>query len=225
MTDIVSKEMFSYLNDLSNNNNREWFIENKDRYELVRKGALAFFNKVLENLIKHDEMEKLKFFRIYRDVRFSKNKTPYKTHFGCQFIRYGKALRGGYYVHLEPNKSFIGCGFWAPEKEDLLRIRKEIEFDGEHFMEVIKDSNIKKYWGEIYEGESLKVAPKGFDKKHPYIKLLRKKQFVFVRNFSDEKVFREDFVKQIAISFQAMRPFLDLMSTTLTTDLNGESIL
>lgn len=225
MSNQISKSLFSFIGELSENNNREWFLENKSYYEKERKKALSFFNEVLTGLNKHDELEKLKFFRIYRDVRFSKNKTPYKTHFGCQFIRFGKERRGGYYVHLEPGNSFLGCGFWAPEKEDLFRIRKEIEFDGDHFYSIISNPEITKHWGELYQGNSLKVAPKGFDKRHKHIVYLRKKQFVFVKNLKDEEVLSPNILNTINTAFKTMRPFLDYMSMTLTTDLNGESVL
>jgi uncharacterized protein (TIGR02453 family) len=134
-------------------------------------------------------------------------------------------LRGGYYLHLEPdNKSFLGVGFWDPNAEDLLRIRKELEMDAEEFKAVINQTEIKKVWGNI-EGESLKTAPRDFDKNHPDIELIRMKQFIFTKYFSDDEVFQDDFLEQVDNSFKAIRPFFDLMSDVLTTNLNGEPLI
>ena len=172
----------------------------------------------------HDEIEKMKMFRIYRDVRFSKDKTPYKTHLAASFSRLGAHLRGGYYVHIKPGESFLATGFWEPNKEDLFRIRKELEMDASDFRKIINEPSLKQSWGDI-EGDEVKTAPKGFDKEHPDIDLIKKKQFIFVRNFSDKEVLSDSFITQVDESFKAIRPYFDLMSDILTTNLNGESIL
>ena len=163
-------------------------------------------------------------FRIYRDVRFSKDKTPYKTHFAGSFSRLGAHLRGGYYVHIKPGGSFIATGFWNPNKEDLFRIRKELEMDASEFRKIITEKTFKKVWGEL-EGDEVKTAPKGFDKEHSDIDLIKKKQFIFIRNFSDKDVLSNAFIETLDESFKAIRPYFDLMSDILTTNLNGESIL
>ena len=163
-------------------------------------------------------------FRIYRDVRFSKNKTPYKTHFSGYCSRLGKALRGSYYVHIEPGASFLGVGFWDPNKDDLLRIRKEIEMDASDFYDFLKKPSFKKTWGTFY-GPTLKTAPRGFEKDHPDIELLRRKNFTFVHPLSDEEIHSRDFVENAVKAFENARPSLDLMSNILTTDSNGESII
>ena len=163
-------------------------------------------------------------FRIYRDVRFSKDKTPYKTHFAGSFSRLGARLRGGYYLHLKPGGSFIATGFWAPNKEDLFRIRKELEMDASEFRKVINEKSFTSVWGKI-QGDGVKTAPKGFDKEHPDIDLIKLKQFIFVRNFSDKEVLSNNFIHEVNKSFKAIRPYFDLMSDILTTNLNGESLL
>ena len=163
-------------------------------------------------------------FRIYRDVRFSKDKTPYKSHLAGSFTRAGAKLRGGYYVHIKSGDSFIATGFWEPNKEDLFRIRKELELDAEEFRSVINAPKFKKIWGEI-QGDELKTAPKGFDKEHQDIDLIKMKQFIFIRKFTDKEVLSADFADKIDESFKAIRPYFDLMSDILTTDLNGESLL
>jgi uncharacterized protein (TIGR02453 family) len=221
---IITKEVFHFLKDLEKNNTREWFAENKSRFKNLESDVKAFFASVMENLKQHDEIEKMKMFRIYRDVRFSKDKSPYKSHLAGSFTRAGARLRGGYYLHLKPGDSFMATGFWEPNKEDLLRIRKELELDAEDFKKVINDKKFKKYWGDLV-GDEVKTAPKGFNKEHPNIDLIKKKQYIFVRKFSDKEVLSKDFAKLVDESFKAIRPYFDLMGDILTTNLNGESLL
>jgi uncharacterized protein (TIGR02453 family) len=220
----VSQELFKFLSDLSENNNREWFADHKSEFDQLKNDSKQFFESIEEGLNKHDDIEKLKIFRIYRDVRFSKDKTPYKTNFGASFTRRGAHLRGGYYIHLQPNESFLSTGFCAPNKEDLFRIRKEIELDAQELRDILEQEDLKNIWGPI-SGEALKTAPKGFDKTHPDIDLIRMKQFVFVKKFTDKAVLSSEFTHQIDEAFKAIRPYFDFMSDILTTNLNGESIL
>ena len=221
---VINKEAFAFLKNLAANNNRDWFNEHKDQYKLLETEVKGFYQQLMEKMNLHDEIERLKMFRIYRDVRFSKDKTPFKTHFAGSFSRAGNRLRGGYYVRLKPGETFIATGFWDPNKEDLLRIRKELEMDATAFRKVIEEPAFRKTWGTI-TGEELKTAPKGFEKDHPDIDLIRKKQFIFVRNFTDAEVFKPDFLNEINESFKRIRPYFDLMSDILTTNLNGESLL
>ena len=220
----VSKEVFNFLSDLKKNNNKEWFEEHKPEFKRHQSEVKTFLEAAKDNLNHHDEIEKTKMFRIYRDVRFSKDKTPYKSHFAGFFSRLGAHLRGGYYIHIKPGESFLGVGFFAPNKEDLFRIRKELEMEAGEFREVINQEELKSIWGEL-RGDEVKTAPKGFDKEHPDIDLIRKKQFMFVRNFSDKEVLSPSFLDEVDKSYKAIRPYFDLMSDILTTNLNGESIL
>lgn len=184
----------------------------------------AFFTSVMEGMKSFDDIEAMKMFRIYRDVRFSKDKSPYKTNFGASFSRSGAHLRGGYYIHIQPGHSFIGTGFWDPEKADLLRIRKELEMDAEEFRSVLGQTRLRQAWGEI-QGDALKTAPMGFDRDHPDIDLIKMKQYLFMKRYSDSEVISDGFFDSVLDAFAAIRPFFDLMSSVLTTDLNGESIL
>ena len=220
----ITKSTFQFLNSLKKNNNREWFAEHKTEFTIESENVKNFFNYILEKLKSHDEIERLKVFRIYRDVRFSKNKTPYKSNFSASFTRAGNHRRGGYYLQIEPGNSFIATGFWNPEKEDLLRIRKEWEIDTTELVAIVENDTFKKVWGQL-EGEALKTAPKGFDKEDPNIEYIRKKQFIFIRKFSDNEVLSNDFAAQIDESFKLIKPYFDLMSNILTTNLNGESLL
>ncbi len=218
------KKAFEFLKKLNENNNREWFAENKPEFDLIVKENKIFFNQLYSEFQKLDSLEGIHIFRIYKDVRFSKDKTPYKTNFGVSFSRTKPMLRGGYYIHLEPNNSFVGGGFWAPNNEDLFRIRKEFEMDSSEIEKIISDKTFVKYFGKLEGEDGVKTAPKGFDKNNPAIDLIRKKQYVVMRKFSDKEVFSADFPKEIIATFLAMRPFFDYMSEVLTTDLNGEPL-
>lgn len=216
------KKAFEFLRQVRENNNREWFAQNKATYDEIVKENKVFFNQVYSELQKHDSLEGIHIFRIYKDVRFSKDKLPYKTNFGASFSRTKPLLRGGYYVHLEPDNSFVGGGFWSPNNEDLFRIRKEFEMDTTEIQKITSDKTFVNYFGELRGEDGVKTAPKGFDKNHPAIDLIKKKQYVVMRKFSDKEVFSADFQKEIIATFLAMRPLFDYMSEVLTTDLNGE---
>ena len=220
------KSTFKYLQELQLNNNRDWFADEKETYLKAQQNAKNIFAAIHLKLQKHDEIEKSKMMRIYRDVRFSKDKTPYKVHFANSYARLGKNLRGGYFLRIRPGASFLAGGFWEPSKEDLFRIRKEIELDASEIKEVLKDKNYKKYFGGKFESFSeLKTAPRGFDKEHPDIELLRKKGFIASRGFTDEEVLSSNFSEEVDKSFKALRPFFNLFSDILTTNLNGETIV
>lgn len=220
----IKKETLEFLKNLKDNNNREWFTEHKPKYDLAKENAKTFANELVVEMQKHDHIEGVKVFRIYRDVRFSKDKTPYKTNIGCGFTRATEALRGGCYLNIEPGNTFVGGGFWNPNAQDLKRIRNEFLFNSAPFRSIISSKKFKDYFGSL-EGDELKTAPKGFDKEHPDIDLIRKKQFLIARRFSDKEVISTDFLEECNETFKAMRPFFDFMSETLTTNENGESIL
>ncbi len=225
MAITVPNNIFTFLKKLEKNNNREWFNDHKKEFKAIESELKTFNGALLSFLNEHDDVEKMQMFRIYRDVRFSKNKLPYKTHFGCAFHRTKPKLRGGYYVHLGPNgQSFLGVGFWDPNKDDLFRIRKEFETEDDEFRQIINDPKLKNIWGAL-KGDELKTAPKGFDKDHKAIDLIRKKQFVFTKQLSDEEVLNTNFIEKIDQSFRAIRPYFDYMSEVLTTNLNGEPII
>jgi len=219
------KSSLQYLIALKKNNNRDWFADTKPTFKKAQDNAKAMYASIREGLENHDEIDKFKLFRIYRDVRFSKDKTPYKAHFAGSYARLGKELRGGYYLRIRPGESFLAGGFWEPNKEDLLRIRKEIEQDASEIHAILKDDNYMKYFGGKFEGAELKSAPRGFDKGHKDIDLLRKKGFIAVRNFSDAEVLAPNFLEEVTESFKALRPFFNLFSDVLTTNLNGESLI
>ena len=221
---MIDSEVFKFLNDIKSNNNREWFNTNKQIYKRSLEEIQNFTIDLVELMNSHDRIENYKIFRIYRDIRFSKNKTPYKTNFGISLVREKPQLRGGYYLHIKPSDSFSAIGFWKPEKSDLLRIRKEIELDGKEFNDVISSKLITRKWGDLI-GDSLKTCPRGFSRDHQYISLLRRKSFLFKKNYTDQEVTSEDFIEKLNEDFLVSRSFLDYMSNILTTDLNGISLI
>ncbi len=200
----------------------------------------AFAKTLYDALAETDELEPKRShtMRIYRDTRFSKDKTPYKRHWGGGMDRLGRERRGGYYWHVEPGgiknfadmlvegECFVGGGFWSPEKDDLARIREELAVDHDAFRKLLAAEPIASVFGaELYPSDVLKSAPKGYDKAHPAIDLLRHKNFVLIRTFSKQEVADENFSGEVLRTFVAMRPFLDYMSHVLSTDANGESVL
>tara|TARA_B110000902_G_scaffold120139_1_gene140886 strand:- start:1466 stop:2140 length:675 start_codon:yes stop_codon:yes gene_type:complete len=220
------KSTFKYLQDLQKNNNRDWFADHKETYLIAQQNAKEVFAEINANLQRHDEIEKSKMMRIYRDVRFSKDKTPYKAHFANSFSRLGKELRASYFLRIRPGESFLAGGFWEPNKEDLFRIRKEIELDASEIKSILKHKKYKKHFGGEFKSFSeLKTAPRGFDKEHPDVDLLRKKGFIASKNFTDEEVLSPNFIEEVDKSFLALRPFFNLFSDILSTNLNGESII
>ncbi|MFM2392448.1 MAG: hypothetical protein RLZZ546_425 [Bacteroidota bacterium] len=221
----LDSAILDFLTGIDKNNNKVWFTKNKPFHDEAYKKFKEFCTDLIASgLRKRDDIEDVKVFRIYRDVRFSKDKTPYKNNFGAGFTRAGKRLRGGYYLHIEPNNSFVGGGFWDPNPQDLKRIRDEFSFDPHTIMKIQKEKNFKKYFGEI-KGDGVKTCPRGYDINLPCIELIKKKQFVVMRPFTNEELLKKNFSEEVVKTFEAMRPFFNFMSDVLTTDLNGESIL
>lgn len=220
----ITKEALYFLDKLKKNNDRDWFTEHKTEFKQHESDVKDFYALIMDDLKVHDQIEKMKMFRIYRDVRFSKDKTPYKVHFAGSFHRLGAQNRGGYYIRIKPGETFLAAGFWGPEKEDLFRIRKEFEVDASEFRDIIHEKSFKKIWGEL-EGDALKTAPKEFDKGHENIDLIRQKQFIFRRNFTDREVLSPTFIDEIDKSYKAIRPYFDFMGDVLNTNLNGELVL
>lgn len=224
----ISNVTFDFLKDLKNNNNREWFAEYKDRYQASHDEMLTLSSNLLSKVGEFDQLEKVGpkkvLYRIYRDVRFSKNKDPYKTNRSGYFARLGAQRRGSYYFSISPRASMIGGGFYQPNTEDLNHIRQQIDLDSSPLRNAIENKDFKKYFGEM-QGEQLKSKPRGFEIDHPDIDLLRYKSFYFMKEFSDKEVMLADFEQKASEGFQKLKPFLEAMTEYLTTDLNGSPIV
>jgi len=223
----IHQSGFDFLNALRNNNEREWFNSNKNTFETEQANIEAFAGQLLAGLNKNDVIEtpsgKKSLYRIYRDIRFSKDITPYKTHWSGSFKRATKYRRGGYYFHIEQGNSFVAGGFWGPSKDDLKLIRDNIAFDSEPLRKILSDETFVSTFGNL-QGDQLKTMPKGFNLENEAIDLLRYKQFLLIRKFSDEEVLSADFLSLALNAFQNMRPFFDYMTEILTTDGNGNII-
>jgi uncharacterized protein (TIGR02453 family) len=225
---IIKKESLDFLKTLSKNNNRDWFNKHKGLYTEAHNNIIAFADALLVEMNKHDKIEtasgKKSMFRIYRDVRFSKDKTPYNKHWSGAFKRATKKLRGGYYFRIEPGNSRLVGGFWGPEPDDMKRIREDIAADPKRWKKMLANKTLVKTFGDM-TGEKLGSAPRGYSKDHPAIDLLRHKQFLLRYEFNDKEVCSKDFLLKANDVYKKMRPFFDFMSEVLTTDANGISLV
>ena len=223
----IQPTTLQFLRDLREHNDRNWFQTHKARYDTARANMVDFADALLAKMNAVDRIEtesgKKSLFRIYRDVRFSKNKAPYKTNMSGSFARATALLRGGYYFSVEPDASMVGGGFWAPERDDLKRIRTEIAADAQPLRDLLADPKLIETYGGL-SGDQLKTAPRDFPKDHPDIDLLRYKQYLLTRNYTDREVLAKDFLEQVFEAFVRMRPFFGYMSEVLTTDENGVSL-
>ncbi|HLF51497.1 DUF2461 domain-containing protein [Flavobacterium sp.] len=223
---MLSKETLQFLEDLKANNNRDWFLTNKKRYELFKKDyhqLIADFLAVMKPLDASLEMLEIKncTFRINRDIRFSKDKSPYKSHLGIWMnTNPGNGNGPGYYIHIEKGASFIAGGFYSPEAADLKKIRKEIAFFYEDLEEIVNDKNFKKHFNDLdrTESNSLKNAPKGFEKDHPAIEFLKLKSFTVSKKIADAALIDPDFVKTSAEKLIALKPLLEFLNRGLSAD-------
>ncbi|HEY4156209.1 MAG TPA: DUF2461 domain-containing protein [Puia sp.] len=225
---IIKKESLDFLRMLSKNNNREWFNKRKDKYLEARNNIIGFADALLTEMNKHDRIEtqsgKDALFRIYKDVRFSKDKTPYNTHWSGAFKRATKKLRGGYYFNIKPGSSLLAGGFWGPEPQDMKRIREDIGANYEDWRKLLAARPLSNTFGKM-TGDQLGTAPRGYYKDHPAIDLLRYKQFILRYEFSDKEVCSPGFLNKMNEVYKKMRPFLNYLSEVLTTDANGVSFI
>lgn len=217
---MLSNKTFKFLKDLKKNNNRDWFQDNKPRYQEAMEDFHGFIDALISNISKFDKeiahnTAKDRVFRIYRDVRFSKDKSPYKTHFGAHITSAVKRsdihTAAGYYIHIGPGESMLAGGAYVPEKEWLANIRNAIDLHAKDFKKILNSKKFKEYFGEM-EGEQLKTAPKGYPKDHPEIDLLRHKSFLATHYMPDKQITSKDLLKHCTNVFKAMKPFDDFLN-------------
>jgi uncharacterized protein (TIGR02453 family) len=223
---MFTKEAIHFLEDLAANNNTEWMHANKKRYEAYKKDYHNLISSVLEEIKPLDAaLEPLEVknctFRINRDIRFSKDKSPYKTNMGV-WMTTNKTRKNspGYYIHFEKGKCFIGGGVWCPDSDELKKIRREIAFFHEDLEAIVNNTTFKKEFGaiDIEDGNVLKSAPKGYDANHPAIEFLKLKSFTISQPI-DEKWFTDnDFAKKIVDKLIFMKPFNDFLNRALETE-------
>ena len=224
---VIQKSTLDFLKKLSSHNDREWFTQHKGEYLQAQENAIEFADRLISLMNNHDQIEtpsgKKSLYRIYNDVRFAKDKSPYNPRFAGYLRRHKPLLRGGYYWWIKPGVSRVSCGFAYPNPEDLKRIRFDIRDNVDDWNKLLNSKAIKTNFG-IMQGEKVATTPKGFDNDDPAIDLLRYKQFWFSRSFSDKEVLAPNFLNEVNKTFKSIRPFFDHVSEVLSTNLNGESI-
>ncbi|MEN7551210.1 DUF2461 domain-containing protein [Rapidithrix thailandica] len=214
------RQTLDFLTKLSENNNREWMMENKPEYEKARQTFKSLVESVISGVSKLDDTlgvleAKQCIFRINRDIRFSKDKRPYKENFGAFICPGGrKSGMAGYYVHLQPGESFLAGGVYMPGGQQLAKIRQEIDYNTEDFLKLIQDQKFVEYFTEI-KGEKLKTAPKGYPKDHPHIDLLRFKSYLMMHPIQDKTVLENGFEQYLLQVFEAMKPFNHFLNTAI----------
>lgn len=218
---MLKKETLKFIKDVAENNNREWFAANKDVYEGAKADVLALVAKLIPELAKVDPLlsaeadPKKSLLRIYRDVRFSKNKDPYKNNFGIWFSAKSKGgNEPGYYLHIQPGKSFIAGGYWMPEAPHLKLIRQEIDYNIGDFKEIINAKDFKKNFKLGFDN-SLKNAPKGYDPEDPNIEFLKLKSFEAITKIDDEEFFKPDLVNKLINSFKTVQPLVAFLRNAI----------
>ncbi|HNR18637.1 MAG TPA: DUF2461 domain-containing protein [Bacteroidia bacterium] len=215
---MLQPSTLSFIKDIKKNNNRDWFEKNKLRYENAKTDFESFVAGILNQFVKiNPKLKGLEArkctFRIYRDVRFSKNKDPYKTNMGASINEGGKKMEmAGVYVHIEPGgNSFIAGGRYMPMPPELKAIRQEIQYNTKAFKKIISEKNFKKYFGGLEEIK-LKTNPKGFDKDFADIELLKYTSYIATRKLDDKTIASKNFVKELTASYKAMMPLIKFLN-------------
>ncbi|MEP5613833.1 MAG: DUF2461 domain-containing protein [Cyclobacteriaceae bacterium] len=211
-----------FLSDLAKYNKKEWMDDNKKRYNEAKGYVIELVAEVIEKTSKFDKSlvgvePKKTLFRINRDIRFSKNKDPYKTNFGAAIVDGGrKSGNPGYYLHINPGENMVGGGLYQPDADILQKVRQEIDYNGSKIRKIIEDKNFKKRYPETYGGDKLKTAPKGYPKDHPDLDLLQLKHYVFMSKLSDREITSKTIVSQVVDAYQTLYPFNGFLKEALS---------
>ena len=216
----IDRSTLMFLSDLRRNNNRLWFAENRSRYEAARGNFSLFVQAVIDDIVSFDPIfrgleAKSCIYRINRDIRFTNDKTIYKTNFGAFMVRGGKKSADrfpGYYLHIEPGQSFISGGSYIPPAPWLSSIRNRIAGEGDSLVKILNSREYRKYFGGL-EGEKLKLPPRGFSKDHPHIELIKMKSFLPEKLLTDREVVDPGFFEVVTGAFRAMKPLNDFLTT------------
>ncbi|MCP4310560.1 MAG: DUF2461 domain-containing protein [Bacteroidetes bacterium] len=215
-------QIFAFLNDLARNNTREWFTENKGRYQESLEQFREMATSLIAGISSFDPTldgidAKQSIFRIYKDVRFSKDKSPYKTHFGCWMTKGGrKSTDAGYYFHLEPGKSFAAAGVWMPPAEQLKLIRQEILYNPEAYFKIINDPLLQKKYERDGTEDKLKRGPAGFPQDSPHIDELKYKHHIFSRHYKDPELNNSKVSSLLADDFRGLYPLVNYLNHAMS---------
>lgn len=223
---MLQLSSLQFLEDLKNNNTREWFYDNQKRYETYKTNYHEIIKELLLLLTPHEpslqEVEvKHCTFRIHRDIRFSKNKTPYKTHMGVWIpLSLHQKNTPGFYLHIEKDNTFLGGGFWNPEAEDLKKIRKEIAFFYEDLEHIIENKEFKREFNYFNTDENsiLKTVPKGYEKTHPAIEFLKLKSFTASQKIDEHQLLEPTFIKDVVQKMLILQPLNHFLLRALHTE-------
>lgn len=221
---MLEKATIKFLKDLGNNNLKEWFEANRATYETARADYSSLIQKVIAAAGKTDDeiaglQAKECLFRINRDVRFSKNKAPYKNNFGASIVRGGKkSPLAGYYLHVQPdNKSFVGGGLWSPEPDHLKKVRQEIDYNLADFKKIVESKPFTSVYGDMYKGEDATLVrpPKGYDEENEGIEFIKLKSFIAMQPLKDEELTDKNLLAKITTAFNALHPLLQFINTAI----------
>ncbi len=217
---MISPTTLQFLKQLKANNTKVWFDANRKRYDQAREEFIALSETIINELAKIDPLlagveAKSCLFRINRDVRFSKDKSPYKTNFAAYYAPGGKNSNYcGWYLHLEPGKSMMGGGLWQPEPAAMAKVRQEIDYNFKQFKKIIEKDSFKAAFPKI-EGEQLKTTPKGYDATNAAIHYLKHKSWIVSHSFSDKDITSPDFCKNFIAHAKLIKPWLAFFNTAL----------
>lgn len=221
---MLQPATIKFLKDLAKNNNKEWFDANRKRYETARQDYIELAEAIIKGFCKKDkDFETLEgkkcLFRINRDVRFSKDKSPYKTNFGASFERGGRISPfAAYYLHIEPgNKSFIAGGVWQPEPDRMKKIRQEIDYNWGDFKKIITNKKFMSLFGDLEKTKetSLSREPKGYEKDNPAIDYIKLKSWVVSTPLKDAELIDKDLLKKVLVAFETMQPMIVFLNNAL----------
>ena len=219
---MLQSTTLKFLKDLKKNNDKPWFDKNRNRYETAKTDFYLLVEKLIPAIAKFDApigqlAVKECVFRINRDVRFSKNKSPYKTNMACYFNQSGKnGLGAGYYLHIEPGNNMVAGGIWMPEPSVLAGIRQEIDYNLKDWKKIIEQKHFKNnFTNGVTSNDTLVRPPKGYDENNPAIEFLKMKSFVVTKPFVDADLEKNNFVQEVAATFKNMKPFIDFLNTAL----------
>jgi uncharacterized protein (TIGR02453 family) len=220
---MLEPQTLKFLSQLKKNNNKSWFDAHRIQYEAARTDFSNFIQLVIEALQKSDPTltgltAKDCLFRINRDIRFSKDKSPYKTNFGAIIKKGGrKSIYAGYYFHCSPGESFAGGGLWIPEASELKKVRQEIDYNTKEFQKIINDKSFKRIYRDLYQNDDIKLStvPKGYASTHPAIEYLKLKSFIAETSFKDEELLKSGLHKKTLAAFQALQPLIEFLNNSM----------
>ncbi len=218
---MIQPSTIAFLKRLKKHNERSWFSEHKDAYLAAKTNFEDFIQQLLVGFGKLDPgisnlTVKECVFRIYRDIRFSKDKTPYKAHFAAGMNKGGKRVHfPGYYLHIEPGNTYLGGGIWHPSKEMLHKVRQEIDYNFDDFLSIISKKTFKDTFGSFSEEDKLMRPPRGYEKDNPAIEYLKLRSFTVGTSFSDKAVMQPDFIKKVLDTYKKVKPLIDFIEIAL----------